>query len=177
MNTEILNHDEEYNIISQRLEEIENAKEVIKRIIDLSHYNICSDQILEFAILEINKENNKIDFEIEKIMKQILKQPFINPGNYELFKLALDIYIKSLLNDIEVNNVMVINYFDKEILNEFIEKMKELISKKEANLILREDIKRLILERDYLLKEQRRLKRNRSLKKIKEKFNFINEKK
>lgn len=177
MNTEILNHDEEYNIISQRLEEIEKAKEVIKRIIDLSHYNICSDQILEIAILEINKENNKIDFEIEKIMKQILKQPFINPGNYELFKLALDIYIKSLLNDIEVNNVMIINYFDKEILNEFIEKMKELISKKEANLILREDIKRLILERDYLLKEQRRLKRNCSLKKIKEKFNFINEKK
>lgn len=177
MNTEILNQDEEYSVISQRLEEIEQAKEVIKRIIDLSHYNICSDQILEFAILEINKENNKIDFEIEKMIKQILKQPFINPGNYELFKLALDIYIKNLLNDIRINNVMVINYFNKDELDEFVEKIKELISKKEANLILREDIKRLLLERDYLLKEQRKLKRNHSLRKIKEKLSFIKEKK
>lgn len=168
----------ELDRINKRLVEIDKAKETLKRILDLPQYYGYSEQTFEYAILHINRANEDLDFQIENAKKMLLLNlQNINTNEYHLIKQSINAYVASLAYDIITGDILLYTYFDKQLLDEFEAAIKDLVSKKEANVLLLDEINRLIVEQDNLRKEQKKSSENLMLKKIKEKFSFNSEKK
>lgn len=156
MKSKDLENNSEYQIIINRLEEIQKEQEQLKIMSESHHYNahINLPGTFEELIINLKRENDSL---LEQMNFE--KKRLLNSLNPEIIKNKDEILylINSIITSIKNNNYTFgnkDNIFDSKDLQFFYDSIKYLISKLEANELLLNQIYNLQKEQENLLEKK-----------------------
>lgn len=141
------NHD--INYINNRLNEIEKLKIIFQ--------NTCMCASVEEGIIAIIRANKEIDDEIIEHKKQYIYNSHLDKYQRKLLEVTLDNIIYSII--IGSDDISASSSLEKDLID-FTRFVKTCIDKKQSNIFLLKEIKKLQHEEEKLLEEKNHIRSN-----------------